>query len=144
MYMSSALYHCIHAFGLLKIIEMCMCIIMHTEPDVYVLGPARTADDLLNLDQVLIQLRPVHSKWKEIAQALRVPITFIEQLEEAFSMDASSRMTEITDHWMRECSGKPTWRELADALKTIGEVKLAQQFMQIYETGIKSCCVSLV
>ena len=112
-----------------------MCIIIHTEPDVYAVGPAKTADDLLNLDQVLIQLRPVHSKWKEIAQALRVPVTFIEQLEEALSMDASSRMTEITDHWMRECSGKPTWRELADALKTIGEVQLAQQFMQIYETG---------
>ena len=66
---------------------------------------------------------------------MRVPITFIEQLEEASSLDASSKMIEITDHWMRECSGKPTWRELADALKTIGEVQLAQQLMQIYKTG---------
>ena len=66
---------------------------------------------------------------------MRVPVTFIEQLEEALSLDDTSKMTEITDHWMRECSGKPTWRELADALKMIGEVQLAQQFMQIYETG---------
>ena len=71
---------------------------------------------------------------------MRVPVTFIEQLEKALSMDASSKMTEITDHWMRECSGKPTWRELADALKTIGEVQLAQQLMQIYET----CEISLL
>ena len=51
------------------------------------------------------------------------------------SLDDTSKMTEITDHWMRECSGKATWRELAEALKTIGEVQLAQQLMQIYETG---------
>ena len=96
---------------------------------------AAVADKLLNLDQVLIQLRSVHIKWKEMAQALRVPVTLIEQLEEATSLDETSKMTEITDYWMRECSDKPTWRELADALKTIREVQLAQQLMQIYETG---------
>ena len=96
---------------------------------------AAAADKLLNLDQVLIQLRPVHIKWKEIAQALRVPVTFIEQLEDATSLDETSKMTEIPDYWKRECSGKPTWRELAEALKTIREVQLAQQLMQIYETG---------
>ena len=44
-------------------------------------------------------------------------------------------MTEIIDYWMRSCGGRPTWRELADALKRIKEDSLAQQLMSIYDTG---------
>ena len=94
-----------------------------------------TADKLLNLDQTLVQLRPVQSRWKELADALRVPETYIQQVDDMCGKDHASSMTEIIDYWMRSCGGRPTWRELADALKRIKEDSLAQQLMSIYDTG---------
>ena len=94
-----------------------------------------TADKLLNLDQALVQLRPVQSRWKELADALRVPETYIQQVDDKCGKDHASSMTEIIDYWMRSCGGRPTWRELADALKRVKEDSLAQQLMSIYNTG---------
>ena len=94
-----------------------------------------TADKLLNLDQALAQLRPVQSRWKELAEALRVAETYIQQVDEMYSKDHTSCMTEIIDYWMRSCGSRPTWRELADALRRIKADSLAQQLMSIYDTG---------
>ena len=52
-----------------------------------------------------------------------------------YDKDHVSSMTEIIDCWMRSCGGRPTWRELADALKSIKEDSLAQQLTSIYDTG---------
>ena len=85
-----------------------------------------------------MQLRAVCRKWREIGEALFVPSTYIEQVEIycTSSNDAAAGLTEIIDYWIRNCSGQPTWRELADALKSVGESQLAEQLMSVYQTGM--------
>ena len=105
------------------------------------LGQFAEADKLLDLDQCLVQLRVVLTKWREIGEALFVPSTYIEQVETycASSSDAAAGLMEIIDYWIRNCSGQPTWRELADALKSVGEIQLAKELTSVYETGMYDC-----
>ncbi|XP_064406172.1 uncharacterized protein LOC135351151 isoform X2 [Halichondria panicea] len=93
------------------------------------------ADKLLNLDQSLLQLKTVQIKWKEIGFALSIPTAHIEQVEERCKDNSSAGLKEMIDFWMRNCSGRPTWIVLANALKLVGEEELARQFLEVYETG---------
>ena len=101
-------------------------------------------DKLLDLDQCLGQLKGVQSKWREFGEALFVPSTYIEQIEAHYTSDAAAGLTEVIDYWIRNCSGQPTWRELANALRLVGESNLAKEFLEIYETGentVQCTCV---
>ncbi len=95
----------------------------------------RKADMLLDLNQSLVQLRKVQNKWREIGLGLRVPETHIEQVEPYCANNDTLGMTEMIDFWMRNCTGQPTWRELANVLQSVREEQLAKQLMDIYETG---------
>lgn len=41
----------------------------------------------------------------------------------------------MLDHWLRNHSGKPTWHEVAEALRSIELQKLAYDIEKVYETG---------
>ena len=97
--------------------------------------PVTEADKLLNLDQSLLQLKTVQIKWREIGFALSIPTTHIEQVEEHCKGNSSAGLKEMVDFWMKNCGGRPTWMELANALKLVGENELAGQLLEIYETG---------
>ena len=44
---------------------------------------------------------------------------------------------EICDHWLRNHTGQPTWREVAEALRQIGFKKLVFDVENVYETGMQ-------
>ena len=43
---------------------------------------------------------------------------------------------EILDQWLRNFSGHPTWRDVANALRKINLQQLANNIEMVYETGI--------
>ncbi|XP_064401145.1 uncharacterized protein LOC135347208 isoform X2 [Halichondria panicea] len=92
-------------------------------------------DKLLDIDQALVQIRSMDHKWRELAETMRLPETMIEQIEDSCGNNHAGCLTEVIDQWMRSCSGRPTWRELAGHLSKIGEEQLAKDFMNIYDTG---------
>ena len=42
----------------------------------------------------------------------------------------------VLDHWLRNCKSKPTWRDVAKALKDVGLYQLADGVLNVYKTGI--------
>ncbi|XP_064400886.1 uncharacterized protein LOC135347001 isoform X2 [Halichondria panicea] len=92
-------------------------------------------DKLLDIDQALVQIRSMEHKWRELAETVRLPETMIEQIEDSCGINHSGCLTEVIDQWMRNCSGRPTWRELAGHLHNIGEEQLSQELLNIYNTG---------
>ncbi len=94
------------------------------------------ADKLVDIDRVLVQLKLVQGKWREIGKALNVPETHIEQVEPYCVGNDVQGITEVIDFWIRNCGGKPTWRELGNALKSVGQEQLANLLMEVYETGV--------
>ena len=45
-------------------------------------------------------------------------------------------IVEVCDHWLRNHAGKPTWREVAEALGETNFQQLAFDIEKVYETGI--------
>ena len=45
---------------------------------------------------------------------------------------------EVLDQWLRNFPGRPTWRDVANALRRIGFQQLANDIEMVYETGIES------
>ena len=42
---------------------------------------------------------------------------------------------EVLDQWLRNFPGRPTWRDVANALRKIGVQQLADDIEMVYETG---------
>ena len=42
---------------------------------------------------------------------------------------------EVLDQWLRNFPGRPTWRDVANALRKIGLQQLANDIEMVYETG---------
>ena len=42
---------------------------------------------------------------------------------------------EVLDQWLRNFPGRPTWRDVANALRNIGLQQLANDIEMVYETG---------
>ena len=97
------------------------------------------SDDSLNLDTLLIQLRSeVTLKWREFGQA----IGLAEELLDEYSMHPPEEcIVEVLDVWLRNynCSDrdtdnnnirrKPTWRDVAKALREIELHQLADNIL---------------
>ena len=47
-------------------------------------------------------------------------------------------MIEVCDYWFRNHTSRPTWREIANALKKIGFQQLALGVENIYEEGMNN------
>ena len=91
-------------------------------------------DSTLNLDILLIQLQSeATSLWYQLGQELGLEISLLNKY---CNYPQEQCIIEVLDSWLRNHSGKPTWREIAEALKNIGLQQLAVKIEMIYETGI--------
>ena len=91
------------------------------------------ADDSLNLDSLLIQIKPeVTSKWHPFGQALGVDNKLLDTY---LPYPPEQNIIEVCDNWLRNHTGKPTWKEVAEALKRISFQQLAFDIEKVYETG---------
>ena len=92
-----------------------------------------TIDDLLNLDSLLIQLKPeVTSKWELFARVVGLSQEVIKDLS---NCGPDERMVEMLDYWLRNHPSKPTWREVAQILEELHLYQLADDLLKVYETG---------
>ena len=92
-----------------------------------------TLDSALNLDSLLIQLKPqVTSKWKEFANVVGLS-NIIKQLAK-YSPDEC--IVEVCDQWLKSQPNNPTWRDVANVVKEIGLYELANNILMAYETGV--------
>ena len=90
-------------------------------------------DQAINLDILLIQLKPtVTDKWYQFGEAIGVPK---EILEECTRYPTDQSLVEILDNWLRNHSGQPSWKEIAEALTKIGLQELSRNIKHVYETG---------
>ena len=91
-------------------------------------------DDSLNLDTLLIQVRgAVTPHWYQLGQALEVSK---DVLDKCSNYPPEESIVEVLDQWLRNFPGRPTWRDVANALRRIGLQQLANDIEMVYETGI--------
>ena len=90
-------------------------------------------DNTLNLDTLLIQVKAAAtSRWYQLGEALGIQK---ESLDRYSSRSPEESILEMLDQWLRNGPRKPTWRDVADALKKIGLEQLASDIEKAYETG---------
>ena len=97
-------------------------------------------DSSLNLDSLLIQLKEVEGDWKELGECFGVSPSQLDEIA-SHCLTAADSMIEVIDLWLREYPGRPTWREVAEALKQLHHYRLAEDINNVYSTGT---CVSIV
>ena len=92
------------------------------------------ADNTLNLDCLLIQIQAeITPNWYEFGEALGLEK---KVLDKCAQYPPEQSIIEVCDHWLRDHSGQPTWREVANALKRINFQQLAFDIEKVYATGI--------
>ena len=100
------------------------------------------SDDSLDLDTLLIQLRSeVTLKWRELGLA----VGLAEDLLDKYSTYPPEEcIVEVLDVWLRNynCGNtdasmirKPTWRDVARALREIELHQLANNILSLYKDG---------
>ena len=90
-------------------------------------------DDSLNLDTLLIQIRgAATSCWYQLGEALEVNK---DVLDKCSNYPPEENIVEILDQWLRNFPGRPTWRDVANALRKIGLHQVASDIEMVYETG---------
>ena len=102
------------------------------------------ADKSLNLDSLLIQLKPaVTDQWYHFGEAIGVNKQLLDKCTQYSSEES---IVEILDNWLRNHTGQPTWMEVADALDKIGLQHLATTIKDVYKTGsyIKTYTIVIV
>ena len=88
-------------------------------------------DEHLNLDNLLIQLRPhITSKWYEFGVAIGVTK---EVLDKCSGYPPEECIVEVLDYWLR--TTRRTWKDVAEGLHTIGFENLADKILKVYKTG---------
>lgn len=92
-------------------------------------------DDLLNLDSLLVQLKAkVTPKWYQFGEAVGMDK---ETLDKYSQYPPDQCLIEVLDHWLRNHTGQPTWREVAEILRVIGLMELASAVENVYKTGMQ-------
>ena len=90
-------------------------------------------DDSLNLDTLLIQIQgAVTSRWYQLGKALGVDK---DALNKCTNYPPEESIVEILDQWLRNFPGRPTWRDVTNALRKINLQQLANDIDLVYETG---------
>ena len=92
------------------------------------------ADVTLNLDTLLIQIQvDVTSRWYQLGEALGIDK---EVLDRYSRRPPEESIVEMLDQWLRSSPPeKPTWKDVANALKKISLPQLALDIEKVYETG---------
>ena len=87
------------------------------------------SDKRLDLDNLLIQLRAqVTPNWYQFGLALGVDKNKYSKCPKEESL------VELADYWLRNSPTKPTWRDVAKALKKISFDSLANDILNVYKT----------
>lgn len=89
-------------------------------------------DSLLDLDSLLVQLRPVVTpKWYEFGVAVGIPR---EILDKYSCYPPDKCIVEVLDFWLisgkESGDKKPTWRDVAKALEELELYKLAESVLK--------------
>ena len=80
-------------------------------------------DRLLNLDNLLIHIkRDATQVWYQLGEALGIKKAILDKFT---TCSPEESIIEMLDYWLRNHTGKPTWKEVADALRKINLHKLA-------------------
>ena len=94
------------------------------------------ADTLLNLDSLVVQLQAeVTPKWYQFGKAVGIDK---ETLDKYTKYSDDQCIIEVLDFWLRNHTGQPTWREIAEILRGIDLKRLAADIEKVYETGINA------
>ena len=81
----------------------------------------------------MIQLRPqVSSKWYQFGLAIGINK---ETMDVYSSHPDEECLVEVVDYWLRNHTSKPSWKEIAIALKKIELDDLAEDILKGYKTG---------
>ncbi|CAI8024733.1 hypothetical protein GBAR_LOCUS14348, partial [Geodia barretti] len=95
--------------------------------------PLQDPDLEVSLDQILIQLREVTPHWRRLGEA--VGVQRLDEISEYVGSE-SEAMVEVVDGWLANLHpNKPTWREIADVVDSIGHHDLAHSLRQVYISG---------
>lgn len=90
----------------------------------------------VNLDNLLIQLRSqVSPKWYLFGEAVGIQKEVLDNFAKYCSPDEC--IVEMFDYWLRNHTGQPTWREIANALNVIKLHELAVEIKNVYTTGMR-------
>ena len=108
----------------------------------------------MSLDQILIQLKEVTPHWRRLGEAVGVQrldeiAEYVCQLWETRLLcdslslclcvqvgSESEAMVEVVDGWLALLHpNKPTWREIAYVVDSIGHTHLAHSLRQVYLSG---------
>ena len=60
-----------------------------------------------------------------------------EVLEKYSRYPSEECIVEMLDYWLKNHHSKPTWKNVAEALKDIGLHRYAEKMLEVYETGEK-------
>ena len=91
-------------------------------------------DSLLNLDTMLIELKHIAADWKKLGGHLGFSDSDMEIFQHATQGVDFDCLVKLFEAWLKKTK-KPTWRLVADALKSTGEEDLALEILNIYTTG---------
>ena len=92
-----------------------------------------STDEDLDQDTLLIKLRGhITSEWYQFGQVIGVPEDILQHLQD-YTVEES--LVEMLDYWLRHHPNQPTWNEIAHAVSEVGLYQLAENIMQVYETG---------
>ena len=72
-------------------------------------------------------------EWYKLGQALGIAK---QLLDSYLPYPPEQNIVEVCDNWLRNHTGKPTWREVAEALRRINFQQLAFAIEKSYETGM--------
>jgi hypothetical protein len=70
--------------------------------------------------------------WYQLGEALGIEKKILDKFT-TYSPEES--IIEMLDYWLRSHTGKPTWKEVADALRKNYLHKLASGLEMMYKTG---------
>ena len=91
-------------------------------------------DQSLNLDTLLINLRHLAPKWQEIGIHLKISAAELKSIQELCKEVDFDCLVELFDKWLRSTDA-PTWKNITDALDTMGEYESSQNIMDMLSKG---------
>ena len=87
----------------------------------------------INLDNLLIQLQAqLSSKWYQFGLSIGIQKETLNTFAEKCTPEDC--IVEMLDFWLRHHKGQPTWKEIAEALKAIDLLQLAEDIESVYTT----------
>ena len=88
----------------------------------------------VNLDNLLFQLRSqITFKWYQFGLAVGIESEILDKFAEHCAPEDC--IMEMLDHWLRKSTHKPTWNDVAKALRIVELPQLALDIESVYTTG---------